>query len=188
MAPNPPDYRFVARPSWHSTCRVYAQTSVDPSVHIGADSCIWRYTTILAETRIGAQCVIADCVSIGARVTIGDGCRIQHGTAISDGTQIGAYVFIGSNVSLADCRYPQLRHKDQEVHEPPVIEDDVMIGCGAQILPGVVIHAGAQVGAGAVVTRDVRAGDVVVGNPARSLVKAPRRLVLLNEQGDVADG
>ena len=61
--------------------------------------------------------------------------------------------------------YP--RNRAAEIHAPCVIEDDVVIGCNAVILPGIIVHAGAVIGAGSVVTRDVKAGVTVYGNPAR---------------------
>jgi len=161
-----PDYRF-ATDGIDGTSQVYMPSAVAPGVILGAHTVIWRYVTILAGTVIGDACLIADCVSIGRHVVVGNGCRIQHGAAICDGAVLGDQVFIGSNVSILDTKYPDLGDRTTEVHQPPVIEDEVSIGCNAVILPGVVVHRGAVVGAGSVVTKDVAARSVVQGNPAR---------------------
>ena len=167
MSTDVTDYRFVHRPAWDATARVYAATSVDASVQIGAGTVIWRYVTILENTVIGAECVIGACVFIGRAARIGDGTRIHPCTGIPNDAQIGSYVYIGSNVTLANVKVPNLRDRSQEVFAPPRIEDDVMIGANAVILPGVVIGHGARVGAGAVVTKDVPPGWTVIGNPAK---------------------
>lgn len=153
---------------------IHPMADVHHTVGLGHGSQVWAWSIIMEGSQLGTDCMVATCVEIGRHVQIGSGCRIQHGTAICDAARIGNNVFLGSQVSLADCRYPRPGAKHEEVHEPPVIEDDVVIGCNAVINPGVRIGAGAQIGAGAVVTRDVPAGWVVAGVPATRLLMAQR--------------
>jgi len=100
--------------------------------------------------------------------------------------RIGKRVIISYNVTIADSDFhpldPEARMRDAVanapfgdrsqrptlVASPVVIEDDVWIGIGAIILKGVTIGAGARIGAGAVVTRDIPPGITVFGNPARA--------------------
>ena len=154
---------------------IHPQADVHHTVCLGHGSVIWAWSIVMEGAELGKDCMVATCVEIGRRVQIGDECRIQHGTAICDHAQIGHRVFIGSNVSIADCRHPNLRDKAAEVHEPPIIDDDVVIGCNAVLNPGVHIGAGAKIGAAAVVTHDVPAGWTVVGVPAQRLLKRNSR-------------
>ena len=83
---------------------------------------------------------------------------------------IGHHVMIGPGVQIytaAHLREDEARNQGWEVARPIVIEDNVWLGGGAILLPGVRIGRNAVVGAGAVVSRDVSANAVVVGNPAR---------------------
>ena len=106
-------------------------------------------------TRIGAFC------DIGKRVVIGRDCIIQCHVSISNGCRIGDRVFIGPKATLLNDKYPPGEIK------PVRVEDDVIIGGAAVILPGVTIGKKAVIGAGSIVTRDVPEGVVVRGNPAR---------------------
>lgn len=108
------------------------------------------------------DCTVHAFVWIGNGVVIGDRCRIQAHAFIPEGVSIGNDVFIGPGVTFTNDRYPPSTNWAKTR-----VEDMVALGAGAIILPGVTIHAGATVGAGSVVTKDVKAGATVMGNPAR---------------------
>lgn len=136
-------------------------TEVQDNVVIGRGSRVGSMTLIHADasigsgTTIGSHCNICAC-SIGNNVSIQTGCHITRGVVIEDDVFVGPGV-----VTLND----KLKGKPMTF---PHIEKGAKIGGGSCILPGVRIGAGATVGAGSVVTRDVPAGAVVMGNPARA--------------------
>lgn len=94
-------------------------------------------------------------------------------TLTDDGEiSIGDYTMIGPNVTIVTAGHPirpDLREKGLQYNIPVIIKENVWIGAGAVILPGVTIGKNAVVGAGSVVTKDVPENTVVVGNPARVL-------------------
>lgn len=112
------------------------------------------------------------------RISIGDGCVLSRGVhlvsfaeiIVEDGVMIGEY----TSVRDANHRIVAGSSVRDTGHEgaPIRIERNAWIGRGAAVLPGVTIGAGAIVGANAVVTKDVPAGAVVVGVPARALARA----------------
>lgn len=113
-------------------------------------------------------------VDYGFHTTIGAHSFANTGLVALDVAPItiGDRVQIGPNVQLLTPTHPvdpDLRRAGWEAAEPIVIEDDVWLGGGAIVLAGVTVGADSVVGAGAVVTRDVPPGVVVVGNPARAL-------------------
>lgn len=79
---------------------------------------------------------------------------------------IGDNVFIGPHVVFTNDKYPPSEGA-WKTGPPTIVEDYVSIGANATILPGVTIGRSARVGAGAVVTKDVKPGMLVVGVPAR---------------------
>lgn len=102
------------------------------------------------DSFLNFHCVILDVVEV----------------SIGERTQIGP----ATQIYAADHpRDPAVRRDGLEFGRPVRIGDDVWIGGGAILLPGVTVGDGAVIGAGSVVTRDVPAGATVVGNPARAL-------------------
>lgn len=113
-------------------------------------------------------------VDYGKHIHFGEGCFVNYGCFFMDicEIRIGARCQFGTAVQLLTedrPRDPARRASGEEWGKPITIGDDVWIGGGAVVLPGISIGDGAIVGAGSVVTRDVPAGATVVGNPARPL-------------------
>ena len=110
--------------------------------------------------------------SYGKNTYLGDHVFMNYMCTILDNNEvrIGNHVMIGPNVQIycaAHLLQAEARNQGLEVAKPITIEDNVWIGGGAILLPGVRIGRNAVVGAGAVVTRSVSANTIVAGNPAR---------------------
>lgn len=106
----------------------------------------------------------------GFNISIGNRCYFNYNLVILDSFQveIGNNVFIAPNVVLSPVTHPnEAKDRRKLIGGKITIEDDVWIGANAVILPGVTLHRGAVVAAGAVVTKDVPANTVVGGVPAK---------------------
>ena len=114
------------------------------------------------------HCAYGFNITLGPIVYLNAGCTILDTAPV----QIGNRCMLGPGVQIYCAQHhkdPVLRAQGLEQARPVTLEDDVWIGGGAILMPGVSIGQGAIVGAGSVVLRDVKAGTTVVGNPARSL-------------------
>ncbi|MDD4178615.1 MAG: acyltransferase [Candidatus Margulisbacteria bacterium] len=125
---------------------------------------------------IGDGSKIGSFVEIQKNARIGKNCKISSHTFICEGVDIADGVFVGHNVSFINDKYPKAVNPDgtlQNEADWEVVKTEVgqgaSIGTSATILCGIKIGANAVVGAGSVVTKDVPAGAVVAGNPARPL-------------------
>ncbi|MEQ8389283.1 MAG: DapH/DapD/GlmU-related protein [Alphaproteobacteria bacterium] len=121
---------------------------------------------IREKTVIGDHVVIGTNTVIDGNVRIGDFVKIESNCYIPTHVEIGSRVFLGPGVVLTNDRYP-LRLRDTYKAEGPIIEDNVTLGGGVVVCPGVRIGMGSFVAAGAVVTGDVPAGSLVRGVPGR---------------------
>ena len=126
------------------------------------------------ETKIGAFVEIQKNASIGRR------CKISSHTFVCEGVTIEDHVFIGHGVVFINDSYPRatlpgggLQTEADWKVEKTVVKRGASIGSGATILSNVTIGEHAIVGAGSVVTRDVPAGAIVAGNPARVIRSVP---------------
>ncbi len=123
--------------------------------------------------RVGDDTRIGSFVEIQRGATIGSRCKISSHTFVCEGVHVADDVFVGHGVMFINDRFPRATKdgKLQTAADWTCIETHVgqgaSIGSGAVILCGVTIGPRAMVGAGAVVTKDVAAGGVVAGVPAR---------------------
>jgi UDP-2-acetamido-3-amino-2,3-dideoxy-glucuronate N-acetyltransferase len=134
---------------------------------IGEGTRIWAFAHVLPKAVVGKNCNICDGVFIENDVIVGDDVTIKCGVQLWDGLRVGNSVFIGPNATFTNDKYPRSKVYPEGAFPQIVLEDGCSIGANATILPGITIGAGAMVGAGSVVTRDVPAGALVYGNPAK---------------------
>lgn len=129
---------------------------------------IWQFCVVLPKAKIGENCNICSHCFIENEAVIGNNVTIKCGVQVWDGITIEDNVQIGANVTFTNDKYPRAKNPNW-VLLPTLIKRGASIGAGSTILCGVTIGENAMVGIGSVVTKDVPAGEVWVGNPAHFL-------------------
>ena len=129
---------------------------------------IWQFCVVLPGAQIGANCNICSHCFIESEAVIGNNVTIKNGVQVWDGITLEDHVCVGAKVSFTNDRYPQAKNADWKL-ERTLVKRGASIGAGSTILCGVTIGENAMIGAGSVVTKDVPAGEVWVGNPAKFL-------------------
>jgi acetyltransferase-like isoleucine patch superfamily enzyme len=156
-----------------------------PPARIGDNTVVSTGAIVFAGSTIGADCIVGDQSCIRERVTMGDDCVLGRGSLIENDTSVGAHtriqagayitaystleedVFIAPCVVTTNDNFMGRTERRRELMKGPTIRRSARIGGGAIICPAIEIGEEAFVGAGAVVTKDVPARKLVVGNPAR---------------------
>lgn len=158
---------------------------VAPDVKLGKNVRLHGFVNLYG-CEIGDDVKIGTFVEIQKGAKVGDRCKVSSHTFICEGVTLEDEVFIGHNVTFTNDRYPRAVNRTGQLQSeadwaciPTRVKRGASIGSGATLLCGITIGEGAMVGAGSVVTRDVPAGAVVAGNPAR-IVKS----ISLDKQPD----
>lgn len=148
---------------------------IAPDVKLGRGVRVFAFTNLYG-CEIGDDVKIGTFVEIQKGAKIGNRCKISSHTFICEGVTLEDEVFIGHNVTFTNDLYPRATNAGGALQTeadwkcvPTRIRRGASVGSGATLLCGITVGERAVIGAGSVVTRDVPAGAVVAGNPARVL-------------------
>lgn len=131
---------------------------------------VWQFCIVLPKAQIGENCNICSHCFVENDVVLGNNVTIKCGVQLWDGLRLEDNVFIGPNVSFTNDRYPRSKNENWFL-EKTVVKQGASIGAGATILCGIEIGENAMIGAGSVVSKNVPAGELWMGNPARFIKK-----------------
>lgn len=144
--------------------------TIQKKVLLGENTRICNYVNLYGCT-IGSDCMIGSFTEIQSDVVIGNSTRVQSHSFICSHTQIGDNVFVGHAVLTINDTFSNGQvNYSSDMWKSLIIKDNVIVGSGAILFP-VTIGEGAIIGAGAVVTKDVQPNTIVVGNPAKQIIK-----------------
>ena len=148
---------------------IHESSYIDENVSIGPGTKIWHFSHILPNSRIGENCNIGQNVVIGPDVTIGKQCKIQNNVSVYKGVTLEDGVFCGPSMVFTNIYNPRAEIRKMDQVRDTVVKHGATLGANCTIVCGVSIGSYAFVGAGAVVTRNVAAHALMVGNPARQI-------------------
>lgn len=152
-----------------SDARIHPTAVVEDGARIGAGASVWHHAHVREGASVGAGCVLGKNVFVDAGVVVGDGTKIQNNVSVYAGVELGDEVFVGPSAVFTNDRVPRAQPERGWEVVPTKVRRGASIGANSTIVCGVELGAWCMVAAGAVVTRDVAAHELVAGNPARRL-------------------
>ncbi len=146
---------------------IHNTSLVEQDVKIGEGTKIWHFSHIDSEATIGENCVIGQNVYIGKGVKIGNGCKIQNNVSIFNGVTLEDDVFCGPSCVFTNVLTPRAFIEKKDEFLLTLVERGASIGANATIVCGTNIGKYSLIGAGAVVTKNVKQHSIVRGLPAK---------------------
>ncbi len=146
---------------------VHPSSIIDDNCQIGEGTKIWHFSHVMRGAVIGKNCNLGQNVVVSPKVVLGNNVRVQNNVSIYEGVICEDDVFLGPSVVLTNVINPRSAVSRKEEFKKTLIRKGASIGANATIVCGNTINEFAFIGAGAVVTKDIPAYALIVGNPGR---------------------
>eukprot|EP00825_Cyclidium_porcatum_P015518 TRINITY_DN18896_c0_g1_i1.p1 TRINITY_DN18896_c0_g1~~TRINITY_DN18896_c0_g1_i1.p1 ORF type:complete len:188 (+),score=16.84 TRINITY_DN18896_c0_g1_i1:209-772(+) len=142
---------------------------IDEGCSIGNGTKIWHFTHIMSNSILGENCNLGQNVVVSPGVTLGKNVKVQNNVSIYTGVVCEDDVFLGPSMVFTNVINPRSAINRKAEYAKTIVKKGASIGANATIVCGNNIGEFAFIGAGAVVTKDVPAYALVMGNPARQV-------------------
>ncbi len=142
---------------------------IDDGCSIGAGTKIWHFSHIMSNAIIGDNCNIGQNVVVSPMVTLGDNVKIQNNVSVYTGVVCEDDVFMGPSMVFTNVINPRSAVNRKSEYETTVVKKGATFGANCTIVCGNTIGKFAFIGAGAVVTKDVKPYALIVGNPGKQI-------------------
>jgi UDP-2-acetamido-3-amino-2,3-dideoxy-glucuronate N-acetyltransferase len=147
----------------------HATAIIDDGATIGDGTRIWHWVHVSAGARVGRGCSLGQGVFVGDRVIIGSNCKIQNNVSVYDNVTLEDDVFCGPSMVFTNVHNPRSHVSRKHEYRDTLVKRGATLGANCTIVCGVTIGEYAFIGAGSVVTGDVKPYALIVGVPGRQI-------------------
>jgi UDP-2-acetamido-3-amino-2,3-dideoxy-glucuronate N-acetyltransferase len=148
---------------------VHETAILDDECIVGDGTKVWHFSHVMTNCTIGENCNIGQNVVISPKVVLGNNVKVQNNVSIYTGVTCGDDVFLGPSMVFTNVINPRSAINRRDQYSKTHVGKGASIGANATIVCGHDIGEYAFIGAGAVVTKNIPAYALVVGNPAKQI-------------------
>ena len=160
---------------------IHPTAEVSEKAKIGNGTKIWNLAQVREDCEIGENCIISKNVYVDAHVKIGNRVKIQNNVNVYHGVEVEDDVFLGPSMTFTNDFYPRAFNSDWKITNT-LIKKGASLGANVTVVCGNTVGEYAMVGSGSVITKDVPAHALMVGNPAKQIGWVCKCGNKLNEQ------
>ncbi len=153
--------------SMNSDVFIHTSATIDDGASIGKGTKIWHHVHVMPESEIGEYCILGQNVFVGRGAKLGRGVKIQNNVSVYQGVICEDHVFLGPSMVMTNVINPRSSIERKDEMRQTLIREGVTIGANATIVCGIEIGAYSFIAAGAIVVKDVRPFELIIGNPGR---------------------
>ena len=146
---------------------IHETAVVDDGVQIGNGTKIWHFCHVMGMAQIGENCVLGQNVFVGNKATLGNNVKVQNNVSVYEGVVCEDDVFLGPSMVFTNVVNPRSAVNRKEEFKKTLVKKGATIGANATIVCGITLGEYCFIGAGAVITKEVKPYALMVGVPAR---------------------
>jgi UDP-2-acetamido-3-amino-2,3-dideoxy-glucuronate N-acetyltransferase len=146
---------------------IHETAMVDDGAQIGSGTKIWHFCHVMRTAKIGENCVLGQNVFVGNKAVLGDNVKVQNNVSVYEGVVCEDDVFLGPSMVFTNVVNPRSAVNRKEEFKTTLVKKGATIGANSTIVCGVTLGEYCFIGAGAVITKDVKPFALMVGVPAR---------------------
>jgi len=140
---------------------------IDSGAKIGSGTKVWHFSHVMSSAEIGRDCVLGQNVFVGSNVKLGNRVKVQNNVSLYEGVVCADEVFLGPSVVFTNVLNPRSAIERKNEFKATLVKRGATVGANATIVCGITLGEYCFVGAGAVVTKDVKPFALLTGVPAR---------------------
>ena len=146
---------------------IHPSAIVDEGAQLGEGTAVWHFSHVCAGARIGPRCSLGQNVFVANDVVIGAGVRIQNNVSVYDAVTLEDDVFVGPSAVFTNVFNPRSAVPRKHEYRRTLVKRGATLGANCTLVCGATVGEYAFIGAGAVVTKDVKPHALMTGVPAR---------------------
>lgn len=146
---------------------IHETAVIDNGAQIGSGTKIWHFCHVMGTAQIGENCVLGQNVFVGNKAILGNNVKVQNNVSVYEGVVCEDDVFLGPSMVFTNVVNPRSAVNRKEEFKKTIVKRGATIGANTTIVCGITLGEYCFIGAGAVITKDVKPFSLMAGVPAR---------------------